>query len=157
MNRCRTAKFLQRLLLFRSWRVLLLRRHWQQCPDCGKGLAAAEEAGKATFSAAEIGPVKDFWPDFALSLEREKSPRKPSIWFRQRWWLGTAGLAAAGLALAVALLTGPPPPAIPDLTVKIRIQSMRIYDMPAQALIFQTPDVNRTFVWVEQFNKGDKL
>jgi hypothetical protein len=156
MAKYQKARFLCRLISFRAWPHLLLHRHLERCPECQKGLAGVEEARRATIPADRIGPVKDFWPEFALSLEREKSPRKPSIWFRHRWWLGTAGLVAAGLALAVVLLTGPPPPPIPELTVKIWIQSVRIYDEPAQAYIFQTPDVNRTFVWVEQINKGEK-
>jgi len=126
------------------------------CPDCQDILAQVEEARKATFSAAEIGPAKDFWPDFARSLEKEELSKEATLWYRRPWLLSSAGLAAAGLALAIALLTGPPPDAGPGLAAKIQIQSLRIYDEPAQVFIFQTQDVNRTFIWVEQINKGEK-
>ena len=153
MDRWRTVKFLQRFLPIRRWQVLLLRRHARSCPECRSSLAEVEEARKATLSQRALGPVKDFWPEFVKILKKDLPERESSPGIRRPWWLAFAGLSAAGLAVAVALLTSPPPDRVADLLVKVRIQSAKIYDRPAQAIIFQTQDVDRTFIWVEQIPK----
>jgi len=156
MDHCRTARFLRRFLPVRRWQALLLERHARSCPECRKFLASVEEARRATMSPSAPGQVKDFWPEFVRNLEAEAPSSAPSRPARGRWWMALAGSAAAGLAVAVALLTGPPPAGILDLKAKVIIRSSEIFGQPAQTIIFQTPDVDRTFIWVEQINKGEQ-
>ncbi len=156
MNHCRTARFLQRFLPVRRWQALLLERHARSCPECRTSLASAEEARRAMMPLAAPGQVKDFWPGFVRNLEAEAPSSTLSRPVRGRWWLALAGSAAAGLAVAVALLTGPPQAGLLDLKAKVIIRSSEIYGKPAQAIIFQTPDVDRTFIWVEQISKGEQ-
>ena len=156
MDHCGTARFLRGFLPIRRWQGLLLERHARRCPECRKSLASLEEARKATLSVSALAQSKDFWPAFVGNLEAEALSPAPFREMRGRWWMAIGGLAAAGLAVAVALLTGPPPAGVLDLKAKVIIRSSEIYGKPAQAIIFQTPDVNRTFIWVEQINKGEK-
>jgi hypothetical protein len=106
---------------------------------------------------AAPGQVKDFWPEFVQSQRGAAPGKEPIPAVSRRWWLAISGLAATALAVAIALLlTGPPQAGILDLKAKVIIRSSEIYGKPAQAIIFQTPDVDRTFIWVEQISKGEQ-
>jgi hypothetical protein len=115
-----------------------------------------EEARTATIPKENIGEAVDFWPEISGRLNRTR-PVEP---FGQRrgwrWALATAGLVLAAAAIGLFLFrqgTGDDPAS----AIKLRVSYATMYEKPAQAIIFHTQDVNRTFVWVEKQNSGEVL
>ncbi|MBP1767297.1 MAG: hypothetical protein H6P98_1412, partial [Candidatus Aminicenantes bacterium] len=81
-------------------------------------------------------------------------PSKPGVGWA--WALGTAGLLA--LAIIGVFFFAPSPPAdVLSSGVKLRVNYVRMYEVPAQAFIFRTQDANSTFVWVEKPKPGEAL
>jgi hypothetical protein len=154
MGNCKRTKILFKLLPFKSWQYYLLQRHLLKCPDCLGDLAGVEEARSATISQDKIRDVKDFWPQFSASFKKEERKKKILSRPAWRWAVGTAGLVALTVA-AVFILTLSHKTEYSDLAVKLRINYIKIYEEPAQAIIFQTQDPNRTFVWVEKQSEGE--
>ena len=153
MRHVRVVHLLIRLLPFNSGLSLRLRRHLEQCPECRRDLSDVQEARAVTISPHEVGETVGFWPEFARSLERPRLEETAGALPGWGWAVGTAAL----LALAIAgLFLRPPSPPVGSLSsgVKLRVNYVRMYEQPAQAFIFQTRDVNSTFVWVERPKPG---
>lgn len=156
MNHTRWVQVFIRLLPFRSGLSSRLRRHLEQCGECQGRMADIREARAATISKNDLGRVDDFWPRFALGLERPKSGKHFGAKLSWSWALGTAGL----LALAIVGLFFLVPSSRQEVLssgVKLRVDYVKIYEEPAQAFIFQTQDANSTFVWVEKQKTGEVL
>jgi len=153
MNHTRWIQMVIRLLPFNSGLSLRFRRHLEQCPECQGELADIQEARASTIGQEDIGASRDFWPAFALSLERSRrgEPGKGRlIW---AWAVGTAGLLAATIA-GLFLWFPSSPGSFLSSGVKLRVNYVRMYEQPAQAFIFQSQDADSTFVWVEKPKPG---
>ncbi|HOI44113.1 MAG TPA: hypothetical protein PLX50_00720 [Candidatus Aminicenantes bacterium] len=151
MRHLKKTRILLGLCPFKAWRASLVRRHLEECAVCREDLADVRQARSVTIAGSELGPVKDFWPQFAESL-RTKAPAKTKVarpaW---RWAIGTAGLA--GIAVLTFLILGPRQRTNGlDSGVKLRVNYAELYEKPAQAIIFQTQEADSTFVWVERQN-----
>jgi hypothetical protein len=120
-----------------------------------KGAADIEEARSATIAKEKIGEGRDFWREFLLDLERGKPTRRTGPRPFWQWAAGTAGVLAVAAAATIILLNPPHRNGFPELTVKLRIGEVKIYEEPAQAFIFQTQDPDTTYVWVEKQDKGE--
>ena len=147
MRHCKIIRILFKLSPFISWRYALLERHLLHCPECLRKAADIEEARSATISKAQIGERMDFWPAFVNRLSHEAKKEEKRFRLSWRWAMGTAGLLAL---TGVILMTFSPKAESPDLAVKLQVNNPKIYDEPAQAIIFQTQNPNWTFVWVEK-------
>ncbi len=132
-----------------------LRRHLEHCRKCREGMASVEDARTATVPKEKIEKGIDFWPAFVRRLEEEKPEKQARPALAWRWALGAAGFFAAA-AIGLFLLR-PGEKDDPAWGIKLRINYVRMYEKPAQAIIFQTQDANRTFVWVEKQSSGEKL
>jgi hypothetical protein len=154
MSHLRGIRILVRILPFRSPWSARLRRHLEHCQRCQAGMISLDEASAATIPQQRIKEGKDFWPELVHSLKRAKSLKPSGPRLRRRWALAAAGFIA--VAIGLFLLK---PGEKDDLAsaIKLRIQSIKIYDQPAQAFIFEIPDANRTFVWVEKQETGEVL
>jgi hypothetical protein len=155
MPDCRKTEILSKLIPFKSWQYFLLHRHVAGCPACLENLASLEEARSVTGPKERLGEAKDFWPEFLSRVNQQMPRAKTKLRPRWRWAFGTLGLAIL-LAAGILLLTRFPQKEIPALVVKLKINYIQIYDSPAQAIIFQTQDASKTFVWVENPNQGDR-
>ncbi len=157
MRHCKGIQVLIRILPFRSRWSARLRQHLERCRKCREDLADLEEARTATISREKMGQEMDFWPVFLRQIESTGPPliktRPRLAW---RWALSAVGLVAAAAVVGL-LLFRPGTGNDPDSDVKLRIQSVRMYDQPAQVYIFQTRDTNRTFVWVEKQESREVL
>jgi len=145
-----------RLLPFNSGLSLRFRRHLEQCPECQGELADIQEARASTIGQEDIGASRDFWPAFALSLERPKPRRHVGAGLGWAWALGTAGLLALAITGAFFLIPFSRQEVLSS-GVKLRVNYVRMYEKPAQAFIFQTQEANSTFVWVEKLKTGEAL
>jgi hypothetical protein len=154
MGHYKRMYLLFKLLPFRSWQYFLIRRHFLRCERCLANLASIEDARAVTAAKDKLGEVKDFWPGFLGAAETKDKKTKPRFLPAWRWAVGIAGVLAASAAL-VLIMTLFPKKETPALSVKLRIDYAAIYGEPAQAFLFQTQDVNSTFVWVEKQQKGD--
>lgn len=156
MRHRKGIQVLIRVLPFRSRWSAGLRRHLEYCRKCREGLADLEEARRATISREEMGQGKDFWPVFLRRIGSTEPRIRARPRLSWRWALGAAGLVAAAAVVGL-LLFRPETGNDPASNVKLRIQSVRMYDQPAQAYIFQTRDTNSTFVWVEKQESREVL
>lgn len=156
MNHTKWAQVFIRLLPFRSGLSSRLRRHLEQCGECQGRMADIQEARAATISKNDLGKVGDFWPRFALSLEKPKSGKHFGAQLGWSWALGTAGLLALAIIGAFFLVPSSPQEVLSS-GVKLRVNYVRIYEEPAQAFIFHTQDENATFIWVEKQKSGEVL
>jgi hypothetical protein len=154
MANCRRIKFLFKFIPVKSLQYSLLQGHLLKCDVCQKELASVEEAHSATFHKDRLEEMKDFWPQFLKSLETEKQRRRPFLHPVWRWTMGAVGAVALTLVFIVVLTHSPQKESI-DTSIKLTIDYVKIYEEPAQAIIFQTQDANRTFVWVEKQLKGE--
>lgn len=147
MLSCKAIRFLFRISPFSAWRYALLDRHLLRCPECLKEVADVEAARSATFPRSAAAEATDFWPAFARRLAREGEAERRSRAPLWRWAAGAAGL----LALAgVLLIVFAPRPEFVDPAIKLSVESIKIYDEPGRAIIFQGQDPDKTFVWVEK-------
>jgi hypothetical protein len=119
-------------------------------------MADVQEARAATISKNNLGQVEDFWPRFALSLERPKSERHARAKVGSNWALGTAGLLAV-VIIGLFFFVPSSPKDVLSTGVKLRVNYVRMYEEPAQAFMFHTRDANSTFVWVEKQKPGEVL
>ena len=156
MRHLKGIQVLIRVLPFRSRWSAGLRRHLEHCRKCQKSLADLDEARGATISREKIGQEMDFWPVFLRKIESTGLLIKARPRLAWRWALGAVGLVAAAAVVGL-LLFRPGTGNDPASDVKLRIQSVRMYDQPAQAYIFQTRDTNSTFVWVEKQESREVL
>jgi hypothetical protein len=124
-----------------------------QCPACQEGLASLQEAKSITLPKERIGDGEDFWWEFLSRVDQPTPQTKTRFRPQWRWAFGTLGLAVF-LAAGVFMLTRSPQNKIPDLALKLKINYIQFYDKPAQAIIFQTQDATKTFVWVENQNQN---
>jgi len=129
--------------------------HKSHVEEYGDDLATLDEARSATISRERLGDVKDFWPGFTASMGEKRSTNDVRIGARlaRQWALGAAGLLVViGVSVLVPKLFrhGGPPAPPEKAAVNFRIDSVKIDEEPAQALIFQTQDQGSTFVWVEK-------
>ncbi len=154
MANCRRIKFLFEFIPVKSLQYSLLRGHLSKCDVCQKELASFEEAQSATLHKDRLEGVKDFWPQFLRNLEAEKQRSKPTLHPIWHWAMGVVGAIAFTLVL-IFVLTRSPQKEHLDTSIKLTIDYVKIYDEPAQAIIFQTQDTNRTFIWVEKQLKGE--
>jgi len=148
-RRCRTIRILFALFPFSSWRYALLQGHLLRCPECLKDVADIETARSVTMVKEKIAPHKDLWMTLSNRLAAEPTKlkaRKMSAW---RWALGTAGLLALIAVLFLAFPRTHRPVSL-DLQVKLQVNTITLYEQPAQAFIFKTQDPDLTFVWVEK-------
>lgn len=154
MEKCKRIKALIKLIPIRSLQYSLLQSHLLKCDVCQKDLATIDEARSATVQKDRIGSEKDFWPQLVRDLKKEKQKKVISLHTGWRWALGIAGAVALTFAL-IFVMTKSPQQENPYTSVKLIIDYVKIYDEPAQGIIFQTQDSNRTFVWVEKQSKGE--
>jgi hypothetical protein len=143
-----------RLIPVKSLQYSLLQGHLLKCDVCQKDLANVEDAKSATLHKDRLEGVKDFWPQFLRNLEAEKQRSKPTLHPVWRWAMGAVGAIALTLVF-IFILTHSPPKEGLDTSIKLTIDYVKIYEEPAQAIIFQTQDTSRTFVWVEKQLKGE--
>jgi len=154
MGKCRKIKFLFRLIPIKSVQYNLLQRHILKCDECLNELADIDEARSATIHKDRFKGVKDFWLQLESNLEKEKRIKRvtmPPIW---RWALRTAGALVLTFTL-IFVITDSPKKENLGPSIKLMIDYVKLYDEPAQAIVFQIQDKSRTFVWVKKQNKGE--
>jgi hypothetical protein len=154
--------FLIRILPFAAWKDALLRGHVEHCAECGRWLAAADEARRAIVRAAELGDtsrlrlgvearIADCEPALApaASSLRSASALTP-FW---RWAAAAVGMFAAVLVTAALVLffrSAAPSGALALETAdadQFQITYVRIADEPAQTYIFKPHDSNIVIIW----------
>ncbi len=143
-----------KLVPVKSLQYSLLQGHLLKCDVCQKNLASIEEARSATLHKDRLEGAKDMWPQFLRNLETEKQKRRSALHPVWRWTMGTVGAVVLALALIIVLTHSPQKESL-DTSIKLTIDYVKIYEEPAQAIIFQTQDTSRTFVWVEKQIKGE--
>jgi hypothetical protein len=156
MANCKRIETIIKLVPILSWQGGLLRRHVSKCPACQENLADIQEARSVIISRDKLGEVKNFWPHIREDMRRKEKRKK--LMFRPFWGWAFATAVFVAVVLACVLITILPlKNESPDLSVKLRIQYIEFYEEPAQAIIFQTQDANKTFIWVEKKDKGEIL
>ncbi len=149
MANCRRIKFLFKLIPVKPLQYSLLQGHLLKCDACQKDLASVEEAQSATLHKDRLEGMRDFWPQFLRNLEAGKQRSKATLYPIWGWAMGAVGAIALTLVLIFVLTRSPQKESL-DTSIKLTIDYVKIYEEPAQAIIFQTQDANRTFVWVEK-------
>ena len=147
MKICRGARLLFRVLPFTRLRWLLLARHMRDCSDCSAEAAGLEEAASATIPRPSPADAPDFWPDFARRVAGAREVPRPRR--RLSWRLAAAGAGLVILAGVILEVFGPRSE-LPQPGLKVRVERLRIYDAPGQAIVYQGRDPNKTFIWVEK-------
>jgi hypothetical protein len=154
MWRCRTVDGLIRILPFKTWQDVLIRRHAMTCADCLGKLAALEEVQSLLVQEQDLVEVQDFWPMVKQRLRG--GPPDLSGMYRPFWtWIS----AAAGLAIVILagfwLFNGTGGGTGPEAGRKLHINYVKIEDKPARAYVFHPQDVDMTLVWVEKDGEGE--
>jgi len=155
MVKCQIIKILFKLIPFKSIQYSLIQTHLLKCDDCLKNLAGTDEARKITVSKSRLEDVKDLWPQFLKDLEQQKQKKKVTPHLTWRWALGSAAALVLTLGLIIVITQSPKNEYPDESTVKLTIDYINLYEEPRQAIIFQTQDASKTFVWVEKLSKGD--
>jgi len=155
MGKCQRIKSLFKLIPFKSIQYSLIQTHLLKCDACLKDLADIDEAQTITVPKSRLEDVKDLWPQFLKDLEQQRWRKKVILRPVWRWALGSAAALVLTLSLIFVLTRSAEKRYLDDSAVKLTIDNINLYEEPAQAIIFQTQDASKTFVWVEKLSKGD--
>jgi hypothetical protein len=156
-------EFLYAIMPFHSWKDALLRRHIENCPDCGKRLASREEARQLLVQAGDIDDLDGLWPAISEKIRAFRPSLAPDAGIAQhaaapmkagwRWAAAAAGLLTAAF-LTVWLvryfephtLQGGRGMAAEELE-QVQIHYVRINNEPAQTFIFKPHDSQVVIIW----------
>lgn len=146
MPACKSIRLLFKLAPLNAWRYALMERHLLRCPACRETAAGIEEVRAVPLPGDGVGEVADLWPAVSARLSRvpEQELRLRPAW---RWAWAAAGFLA--VLAAVLVTVSDREEGVPG-KVAFSVRDPKLYGQPAQAIIFQTQDGEKTFVWVEK-------
>jgi len=159
---CKIYKILYAAVPFKRWRDVLIRRHFERCPDCAGEYEIPGEI-RASLEPAWIEKTPSLWIQVRRLIEMgEKSPvRRPesrSLLFRApRWALAAIGASAILVgALSYFLFVGRPDKkagleasrreAPTEASPRVLVISVELKGKPAKSFIYQTPKAS--FIWI---------
>jgi len=154
MSKCRKIKLLFKVIPIKSIQYTLLQKHISKCDKCLNELADINEARSATIHKDSLKSVKDFYFPLESNIEKEERKKRtpmPPLW---SWALRTAGALVLTIGLVFVITHSPQKENI-EPSIKLIIDYVKLYEEPAQAIIFQTQEKSRTFIWVKKQNKGE--
>ncbi len=155
MGHCQRIKILFKLIPIKSLQYSLIQNHILKCDACQNDLADIDEARSATIPKDELKEVKNLWPQVLKDLKHTKQRKKVILHPAWRWALGSAAALALTMSIIFIMTRSNEKGHLNDIAVKLTIDYINLNEEPAQAIIFQTQDNSKTFVWVEKLSKGD--
>ena len=155
MGNCQRIKILFKLIPLRSLQYSILQNHILKCEACLKDLAEIGEARSATIPKTPVEEAKDHWTQVLKDLEHTRQRKKVILRPAWRWALSSAAALVLTMILIFVMTRSPEKGYLEDTAVKLTIDYINLDEEPAQAIIFQTQDDSKTFVWVEKLSKGD--
>lgn len=154
MIRCKIINFLFRVLPFRAFQGILIKHHFEKCPNCQNSLVKAEDARLFLELEKEekSSEMVNLWPGISEKLcEGSGEKVRTSFFPKWRWAFVAAGLTIfifTGFlylnrpgSLAVASELG--------LDQQFQINYIKVEEKPAGAYVYELPDAEMITVWAE--------
>ena len=152
MIRCKLFNFLFRVLPFRAFQGILIKHHFEKCPNCMNSLVKAEDARLFLEEEEKAREMVNLWPGISEKLcEVSGEKVRTSFFPKWRWALSAAGLTIfifTGFlylnrpgSLAVASEQG--------LDQQFQINYIKVEEKPAGAYVCEPPDAEMITVWAE--------
>ena len=155
MGKCQRIKILFKLIPLKSLQYSLLQNHILKCDACLNDLADIDETRSATIPNTQVEEARNHWPQLLKDLEHTRQRKKAILRPAWRWAMGSAAALALAIIFIFVMTRSPEKGYLDDTAVKLTIDYINLNEEPAQAIIFQTQDDSKTFVWVEKLSKGD--
>jgi hypothetical protein len=154
MLHSKIIEFIFTILLFKSWKGYLIRRHIEHCPACQAKLAQEEEVKRLFVQAGDLSNVDHLWPAIQAKLNSSKPEEKTRQLLLRPAWRWTVAAAS----LMIMFITGfwlirnyQPDKFRPGEEAKsFEIEYLKIENQPARAFLFQPQDSRIIIVWAEK-------
>jgi len=152
MIRCKLINFLFRVFPVRAFQGLLIKNHFEKCPDCRYSLVEREDARSFLVEEEKASEMVNLWPGIREKLGEGSGQKKQISFFPGwRWAVSTA-------VLTVFILTGfwylnrtntTEMAFQQDLDQQFKINYIKIEEKPAAPYVYESQDSELIIVWAE--------
>ena len=149
MIRCKFINFLFRVIPFRAFQGVLIKNHFEKCPDCQNSLVKVEEAHLFLVKEEKTLEMVNLWPGISEKLCEGNGEKSRATFFpRWRWAISAAGLT-------VLILTGfwyfnrTNNLEMVLRQEQLEINYIKVEEKPAGAYVYEPQDSEMIIVWAE--------
>lgn len=149
MIRCKLINFLFRVLPFRAFQGILIKHHFEKCPNCQNSLVKAEEARLFLEKEEKVREMISLWPGISEKLcEGSGEKVRTSFFPKWRWAISAAGLMIFILT-GFLYLNRPSSLAVASEQDQFQINYIKVEEQPAGTYVFESQDSEMIIVWAE--------
>lgn len=150
MIRCKIINFLFRVLPFRAFQGILIKHHFEKCPNCQNSLVKAEDARLFLELEKEekSSEMVNLWPGISEKLcEGSGEKVRTSFFPKWRWAFVAAGLTIF-IFIGFLYLNRPGSLTASELD-QFQINYIKVEEQPAGTYVYEPQDSELIIVWAE--------